>query len=86
MKNLKFIMFYFAFSLLITWMVGLLIEELGPLTVALGTEDVMRMVREEFEDLMRQSMAAGTLKRPVAFETYVDESFVNNAQPVAIPL
>jgi NitT/TauT family transport system substrate-binding protein len=46
----------------------------------------MKMVREEFEDLMRQSVAAGTLKRPVAFETYVDESFVKNAQPVAIPL
>jgi NitT/TauT family transport system substrate-binding protein len=46
----------------------------------------MRMIREEFEDLMRQSVAAGTLKRPVAFETYVDESFVNNAQPAPIPL
>lgn len=46
----------------------------------------MRMIREEFDDLMRQSVAAGTLKRPVAFETYVDESFVNNAQPATIPL
>jgi NitT/TauT family transport system substrate-binding protein len=46
----------------------------------------MHMVREEFEDLMRQSVAAGTLKRPVDFETYVDESFVNNAQPAPIPL
>jgi NitT/TauT family transport system substrate-binding protein len=46
----------------------------------------MRMVREEFEDLMQQSVAAGTLKRPVSYETYVDESFVKNAQPVAIPL
>ncbi|HEX5056690.1 MAG TPA: ABC transporter substrate-binding protein [Gammaproteobacteria bacterium] len=46
----------------------------------------MHMVREEFEDLMRQSVAAGTLKRPVAYETYVDESFAQNAQPAAIPL
>jgi NitT/TauT family transport system substrate-binding protein len=46
----------------------------------------MHMIREEFEDLMRQSVAAGTLKRPVSFETYVDESFVKNAQPAAIPL
>jgi NitT/TauT family transport system substrate-binding protein len=46
----------------------------------------MRMIREEFDDLMRQSVAAGTLQRPVAYETYVDESFVMNTQPVAIPL
>lgn len=46
----------------------------------------MRMIREEFEDLMRQSVAAGTLKHPVSYETYVDESFVMNAQPTAIPL
>jgi NitT/TauT family transport system substrate-binding protein len=46
----------------------------------------MHMVREEFEDLMRQSVAAGTLKRPVPYETYVDESFTMNAQPAVIPL
>jgi NitT/TauT family transport system substrate-binding protein len=46
----------------------------------------MRMIREEFEDLMRLSVEAGTLKRPVAYETYVDESFTLNAQPAVIPL
>ncbi len=46
----------------------------------------MKMIRTEFEDLMQQSVAAGTLKRPVSYETYVDESFAVNAQPVAIPL
>jgi NitT/TauT family transport system substrate-binding protein len=46
----------------------------------------MRMVREEFEDLMRQSVEAGTLGRPVAYETYVDESFALNAQSARIPL
>ena len=40
LKNLKSIMFYFAFSLLICWVLGVLIEELSPLGVALGTEDV----------------------------------------------
>ena len=34
-------MFYFAFSLLICWVGGLLIEELSPSGVALGTEGVM---------------------------------------------
>lgn len=46
----------------------------------------MRMIREEFDDLMRQSVAAGTLKHPVAYEAYVDESFVMNAQPAPILL
>jgi NitT/TauT family transport system substrate-binding protein len=46
----------------------------------------LSMVREEFEDLMRQSVEAGTLKRPVAYETYVDESFVQNAKTASIPL
>jgi hypothetical protein len=35
-------MFYFAFSLLICWVGGVLIEELSPSAVALGTEDVMQ--------------------------------------------
>jgi NitT/TauT family transport system substrate-binding protein len=44
----------------------------------------MRMIKEEFNDLMELSIAAGTLTKPVAFESYVDETFVNNAKPVAI--
>jgi NitT/TauT family transport system substrate-binding protein len=46
----------------------------------------MHMIRSEFEDLMQQSVAAGTLKRPVSYETYVDDSFATNAQPAAISL
>jgi len=44
----------------------------------------MRMIKDEFNELMELSMAAGTLSKPVAFESYVDETFVRNAKPVAI--
>ena len=40
----------------------------------------LRMIRAEFEELMQLSIEAGTLKRPVAYERYVDESFVKNLQ------
>ena len=33
------------------------------------------MIRAEFEELMQLSIEAGTLKHPVAYEKYVDESF-----------
>jgi len=46
----------------------------------------LAMVRAEFEELMRLSIEAGTLKRPVAYEKYVDESFAKNAKPAAINL
>ncbi|HSW04572.1 ABC transporter substrate-binding protein [Aquabacterium sp.] len=46
----------------------------------------LRMIRTEFEELMQLSIAAGTLKRPVAYETYMDESFTKAARPAAIPL
>jgi len=46
----------------------------------------LRMVRSEFEDLMRLSVEAGTLRQPVAYERYVDESFARHAQPVPISL
>jgi NitT/TauT family transport system substrate-binding protein len=46
----------------------------------------LRMIRAEFEELMQLSIEADTLKRPVAYETYMDESFARNAQPAAIPL
>jgi NitT/TauT family transport system substrate-binding protein len=46
----------------------------------------MRMIRTEFEDLMQMSVQAGTLKQPVAYETYVNETFVRNAKPVTITL
>ena len=44
----------------------------------------LRMVRQEFDDLMQQSVAAGTLKHPVPYETYVDDSFGRAAKPVPI--
>jgi NitT/TauT family transport system substrate-binding protein len=46
----------------------------------------LKMVRSEFEELMELSIDAGTLKRPVAYDTYVDESFANAAKPAVIRL
>lgn len=46
----------------------------------------LRMLRAEFDELMALSIEAGTLKRPVAYESYVDESFVRAIKPVAIAL
>lgn len=46
----------------------------------------LRMIRAEFEELMQLSIEAGTLKQPVAYETYMDESFAKQAQPAAITL
>ncbi|HSC67821.1 MAG TPA: ABC transporter substrate-binding protein [Cellvibrio sp.] len=44
----------------------------------------MRMIKDEFNELMELSIAAGTLTKPVTFESYVDETFVRNAKPTAI--
>jgi NitT/TauT family transport system substrate-binding protein len=46
----------------------------------------LRMIRSEFEELMQLSVAAGTLKHPVGYETYVDDRFARSARPAAIPL
>jgi NitT/TauT family transport system substrate-binding protein len=46
----------------------------------------MRMIRDEFNELMELSIAAGTLTKPVAYEHYVNESFVARAQPATITL
>jgi NitT/TauT family transport system substrate-binding protein len=46
----------------------------------------LRMIRSEFEELMQLSIEAGTIQRPIAYESYVDESFARNAQPAAIGL
>ncbi|VXC61262.1 ABC transporter substrate-binding protein [Massilia sp. 9I] len=46
----------------------------------------LRMLRPEFDELMQLSVQAGTLKRPVRYEQYVDESFVRNIQPVKVAL
>jgi NitT/TauT family transport system substrate-binding protein len=46
----------------------------------------LRILRSELEELMQLSLEAGTLKRPVPYETYVDESFARQARPAEIPL
>ncbi len=46
----------------------------------------LRMLRPEFEELMALSIEAGTLKRPVAYESYIDDSFVKNIKPALITL
>lgn len=46
----------------------------------------LRMLRPEFDELMKLSLQGGTLKKPVAYESYVDESFVKNIKPTAIVL
>jgi len=46
----------------------------------------LRMIRGEFEELMQLSVAAGTIGQPVAYETYMDESFARAARPTVIDL
>ena len=57
--------------------------------VALALADVaaeLVEIRAEFDELMKLSLEAGTLKRSVAYESYVDDSFVKNIKPVNIVL
>jgi NitT/TauT family transport system substrate-binding protein len=46
----------------------------------------LRMIRAEFEELMQLSIAAGTIKQPVPYERYMDESFARAAVPATIAL
>jgi NitT/TauT family transport system substrate-binding protein len=46
----------------------------------------LRMIRAEFEELMQLSIEAGTLKAPVAYEKYLDDSFVKAARAAPILL
>ena len=46
----------------------------------------LRMIRSEFEELMQLSIEAGTIKHPIAYETYMDESFAKAARPAVIGL
>jgi NitT/TauT family transport system substrate-binding protein len=46
----------------------------------------LRMIRAEFDELMQLSVAAGTLKQPVPYERYVDESFTRTSRPTDIML
>jgi NitT/TauT family transport system substrate-binding protein len=46
----------------------------------------LRMIRDEFEELMQLSIAAGTIKKPIAYETYMEERFTKNALAASITL
>jgi NitT/TauT family transport system substrate-binding protein len=46
----------------------------------------LRMIPSEFDDLMQQAVAAGSLKHPVPYAKYVDESFARAARPASIAL
>jgi NitT/TauT family transport system substrate-binding protein len=46
----------------------------------------LRMIRAEFEELMQLSVEAGSIKAPIAYEKYMDESFAQAARAVAIAL
>ncbi len=44
----------------------------------------LRLVRSELDELMQMALEAGVLARPVAYTTYVDDSFVRTSRPVEI--
>ena len=46
----------------------------------------LRMIPREFDELMQLSVEAGTLKHPVPYATYVDDSFAKAAKPASILL
>ncbi len=46
----------------------------------------LRMIRSEFEELMQLSLAAGTFKHPIPYDTYVDDRFARKARASVIPL
>ena len=46
----------------------------------------LRMIRAEFEELMQLSLQAGTIKHPIAYETYVDEQFARKAKAATITI
>lgn len=46
----------------------------------------LRMVPQEFDELMQMSVDAGTLPHPVPYAKYVDDSFARTARPASILL
>ena len=46
----------------------------------------LRMIRSDFEELMQLSIEAGTIKHPIAYETYMDERFAKASRPATIGL
>jgi NitT/TauT family transport system substrate-binding protein len=46
----------------------------------------LSVIRSEFEELMQLSIQAGTIRHPIAYETYMDETFTRRATPTPIAL
>jgi NitT/TauT family transport system substrate-binding protein len=46
----------------------------------------LRLIRSELEELMNLSLAAGTIKHPIPYEKYIDDSFVKKAQAAPMPI
>jgi NitT/TauT family transport system substrate-binding protein len=46
----------------------------------------LRMIRQEFEELMQLSVEAGTIKHPIAYATYTEERFAHAAKAARIVL
>ncbi len=46
----------------------------------------LRMLKEEFDDLMQLSLEAGTIKAPIPYENYVTEVFARASSPAKIPI
>jgi NitT/TauT family transport system substrate-binding protein len=46
----------------------------------------LRLIKSEFDELMRMSLEAGIIRHPIPYETYADESFMSNFRPVNIPI
>jgi NitT/TauT family transport system substrate-binding protein len=46
----------------------------------------LRMIRAEFDDLMRLSIEAGTINHEISYETYVYDHFARNAKSAPVPL
>jgi NitT/TauT family transport system substrate-binding protein len=44
----------------------------------------LKLVKPEFDELMKLSIEAGTMKHHIPYERYVDESFVKNASPARL--
>jgi NitT/TauT family transport system substrate-binding protein len=46
----------------------------------------LRIIPEEFDELMQLSLAAGTIREPVPFARYVDDRFFKAVRPVTVAL
>ncbi|MBA3341724.1 MAG: ABC transporter substrate-binding protein [Gemmatimonadaceae bacterium] len=46
----------------------------------------LRLIRTEFDEMMRLAMNAKIINHPIPYETYVDESFMRRFRPVSISI